>query len=73
METPLSLSLPAPPGEIELDLDRFEHVNDAHAHPVGDEALVAVADALQAADHALYRAKQQGRDRVASHRSLAAA
>lgn len=31
-----------------LDIDDFKQVNDLHGHPVGDEALCRVADALRA-------------------------
>ena len=38
--TPFSLAM--------LDIDDFKRVNDGHGHPVGDEALCRVADAMRA-------------------------
>jgi diguanylate cyclase (GGDEF)-like protein/PAS domain S-box-containing protein len=35
-------------GLLVLDLDRLKEINDRHGHVVGDQALVAVADALRA-------------------------
>jgi diguanylate cyclase (GGDEF)-like protein len=39
-----------------IDIDDFKQVNDSHGHPVGDEALCHVAEAL--------RANVRGEDRV---------
>lgn len=32
---------------ILMDLDRFKHINDAHGHPSGDQALVQLAEVLR--------------------------
>lgn len=48
-----------------LDLDGFKGINDEHGHNVGDEVLVAVADALRAETRAIDGAYRWGGDEFA--------
>ena len=48
-----------------LDLDGFKDINDEHGHSVGDEVLVAVADALRAETRAIDGTYRWGGDEFA--------
>ncbi len=44
---PRLLEVEAPHGLLMIDIDHFKHYNDAHGHPGGDQALIALANALK--------------------------
>jgi two-component system, cell cycle response regulator len=55
----------APLGLVMLDVDHFKDFNDRHGHQAGDEALVAVAEALRGAARAEDRACRIGGEEFA--------
>lgn len=55
----------APLGLVMLDVDLFKDFNDRHGHQAGDEALIAVAEALRGAARAEDRACRIGGEEFA--------